>query len=655
MSILFGWYQRSTARRNALAKRTTIVTACRNRETNLSIAIKTWLNAGPAHIIVCDWGSDEPLSHSRLGIPLSSVQHVDIHRVEADRWVLTWAFNEVLSQVCTPFTLKLDCDHTISSDFFCNNDISANSFSRGHWRSQRSSQHYINGAFISCTELLQHVGYYDERITTYGWDDSDLYERLYESSTMATSLARGSIQHLDQHEEQRTSSQDVSQEARLANFLAIKKTKFLIARNRVLTRMLWPWNQELFNDRRRIREYFSGINCKEEGLIELATVRAFEQFYSQLGHDRYQSACDAYHAIISQDLNICAYRTSAYLAALILEKYAKACHARDDLQKNILRLCFLAGSTNQAQNEQRLQALACSQAESSAKVLSHSSGRAKLYIDAQHGLGNRLRAIASASSIAEATGKELVIVWQPDHHCQARFSDLFDYDGTVEEVSFLNSAASSCDQTYNYMSAEKGSCKNQQIDLALKGNLYIRSAFTLESPASNWDLENIFLRSLKVQSFIRGLTSAVRQDHDLSVHVRMAGGKNYDHLPYEHQSNWMEVDHKKIAEWRAKSHFSSFFKRIDQLISNGEVANLFVAADLPETYEEFRRRYGQRVTWLPREKNDRSAEQLQFALADAIMLSRTRLFLGSTWSSFSELAIRLANPGIRQEMSGIDF
>lgn len=655
MNAPISWNQSCPVGPISLAKQTTIVTACRNRETNLSTAIQSWLKLAPAHIIICDWGSEEPLCHHRLGIPPEHMQQVDIYRIESDRWVLTWAFNEVLSKVSSPFTLKLDCDHLISRDFFRKNAISANSFSRGHWRTQRSSQQYVNGAFFSCSELLQHVGYYDERITTYGWDDSDLYERLYESSTVASSLARGTINHLDQHEEQRTSCQDVSEETRLANFLGIKKTKFLIARNRILTRLLFPWNEGMFKERHRIRERFVGIDPKEEGLIEFATIRAFDQFYSQLGQGRYLSATDAYHNIISQDRNNKIYRTGAYLTASILEKYASACRANDSWQKNILRLAFLSGSTNQEQSDQRLQALACSQERGLAKVQVPFSSCAKLYIDAQHGLGNRLRAIASASVIAEATGKELVIIWQPDHHCQAGFRDLFDFSGPLEEVSFIDSSASFCERTYNYMSGEEGACKNEEIDLELRGNLYMRSAFTLESRVSSWDSSNAFLRSLKVHDFIHGLTSAVCQSYDLSVHIRMAGGKNYEHLLYEHQCNWTEEDHEKIAEWREKSHYLNFFRRIDQLIATGEISSIFVAADLPETYGEFRRRYGERITWLARQKNDRSAEQLQFALADAILLSRSRHFLGSTWSSFSELAMRLADPGVRQEMSGIDF
>jgi hypothetical protein len=80
-----------------------------------------------------------------------------------------------------------------------------------------------------------------------------------------------------------------------------------------------------------------------------------------------------------------------------------------------------------------------------------------------------------------------------------------------------------------------------------------------------------------------------------------------------------------------------------------------VAADRPETYDAFTARYGSRVAFLPRSAYGRSAEQLRYAMADAILLSRAPLMLGSTWSSFSELAMRLAPGGIAVEMSGKDF
>ena len=80
----------------------TIVTACRNREEHLRIAIQSWLELSPPQIIICDWGSKIPLTHERLGIERLA-NKVIIDRHEADHWILTWAFNEALSKVNTKF------------------------------------------------------------------------------------------------------------------------------------------------------------------------------------------------------------------------------------------------------------------------------------------------------------------------------------------------------------------------------------------------------------------------------------------------------------------------------------------------------------------------------------------------------------------------
>lgn len=655
-----------------LAANTTIVTACRNRESNLSEALATWIHTRPKKIIICDWGSEQPLSHERLGVPFGFADLVEIHRLEADRWILTWAFNEALSRVTTKFTLKLDCDHAITSDFFQRNLISYNSFARGHWRSQRSSQHYVNGAFLSCSDLLRESGYYDERITTYGWDDSDLYERLYDLSDYATTLAARTVYHLPQEEHERTAAQDVSKEALLANFLGMKKTEFLIARNRLLTRMQWPWTQDMFDRRIEIRSSFVGSKPKEQGLIEYATIRTFEMFYGWLGQDKYQPAIEAYQAIFEEDSSGSKGKSSAYLIPSIVTRYSTALDTNDILQQNILRLCLIAGSSVHAQVDARLETLALAQNADEAlqnveeyhpdresvrppQVSGVINKRQRVYVDAQHGLGNRLRAIASASVVAKLTDKELVIVWQPDFHCDARLSDLFKYDGPVEEESFVAEAEYLCDHVYNYMTAEEGSDKDELLDLSANGSIYVRSAFSVNYGSPDWNAEDRFLRSLIPHDIVTGLTMAIPNPSDLSVHIRMAGGAAVEDLPYERPDNWTQHDHEEIARWRQRCHFSKFFSRVDELIGAKNYRSIFVAADLPEVYQEFRSRYGDRVSWLHRKINDRSAEQLQYALADLILLSRAKHILGSNWSSFSEIAGRLAHDGVTRELCGVDF
>lgn len=54
---------------------------------------------------------------------------------------------------------------------------------------------------------------------------------------------------------------------------------------------------------------------------------------------------------------------------------------------------------------------------------------ALLIIDVQHGLGNRLRAMTSAATIAQCTGRDLVVVWRADHHCEGLISQVLEFGG----------------------------------------------------------------------------------------------------------------------------------------------------------------------------------------------------------------------------------
>ena len=289
--------------------------------------------------------------------------------------------------------------------------------------------------------------------------------------------------------------------------------------------------------------------------------------------------------------------------------------------------------------------------------------RAQLFIDARHGLGNRLRAIASAAAIAARTGRDLVIVWEPDAHCAARFGDLFRHDGPVIETPFPHIFALAGGRMWNYMEVEPGAKKDAPIladeapgtPPARQGDVYVRSAYPLISPHGCWAEEQAFLRSLRPVPEVLDLVRSVQGPNRVAAHVRMASGPGYEHLPWESPADWTSAGHAELLAWRARSHARYFMARIDALVADGLAGTLFLAADLPEIYEAFRARYGARLAFLPRDLYDRSSEQQRHALADMLLLGRAERFLGSTWSSFSDMARRLAPAPMTVEMSGQDF
>ncbi|MCP4825926.1 MAG: hypothetical protein GY892_17710 [Shimia sp.] len=282
----------------------------------------------------------------------------------------------------------------------------------------------------------------------------------------------------------------------------------------------------------------------------------------------------------------------------------------------------------------------------------------RLFIDVQHGLANRLRAMASAAVIAEQAGYELVVIWRPDHHCGCHLVDVLDYPGSIISDDMGDVCRRHASRVYNYMEIEPGAQVQAPILIDPdrdRGDIYVRSSDTLNSPLRRHMAEQQFLLSLRPVPAVMDLVGAVSHPFSISAHIRMATGRDFDHLPHEAPSNWPEHRHQELSAWRAQSHFSRFVNRIDTLIGTDPEATLFLAADLPDIYDVFAKRYADRLHILPRDLYDRSAQQLQYALADMLLLTLSRRFLGSVGSSFSDVTARLIDGRAPVERSGIDF
>ncbi|WP_058314801.1 glycosyltransferase [Cognatishimia activa] len=598
-----------------------LVTCSMNRSENLLKALRSWLPQSEiSELIIIDWGSDVPVAETLHKEGIFDPRIRLVRAPDEARWILSYAFNLGFRLAKFDKILKVDADIVLSDDFFDKNTLIEGSFIAGNWREAEQGQEHVNGFFYLHKNDLAEIGGFNEYITTYGWDDDDLYSRLDEIGIKRENVAPSTIKHLDHSDEER--SEDILGD--VPAFSAIDEirndTMFKIRRNRFIANVMPVWNGQ---------GGFIPLPLKQQPLAdETIEVRRVGWIDAEVPPH------------VEDDANFYAL---GELASWRLGKQVLGLE-RGQL-RSLLRKSF-------AEIEQQGLKNLLSQDVPTPEI---SVPRRKLFIDAQHGLGNRLRAIGSGAAVAEKTDRELVIVWEPDAHCEGRLSDLYEYDGAVEEVAFYKDAESRNCQLYNYMEIEDGAVKDAPITLDDGKDLYARAAYVLNSPLSSWEDENRFLQSLTPIEPVRALVDGVRKPNDVSAHVRMVGGSEYEHLAYESLDNWTAEGHAETEKWRKRSHFSHFLKRIDTLIKEGNAERIFLAADKPETYEAFQACYGDRVAYLPRELYDRSAEQLHYALADALLLGSSPLLLGSTWSSFSELAMRLSPQKMTIEMSGKDF
>lgn len=225
-----------------------IVTACMNRNSNLKKAMPSWLDLPVDEIIIVDWSSAEPVKETLKDI---KDKRVKVIRVEKEnKWVLTYAFNIGLRFARYSNVIKLDADIQVSRDFLSKNRPNLKTLVRGNWKAavdeDKHDQKFVNGSFVAPKEALKIVGYYNEFIRSYGWDDSDIYNRLVtQSGLISKYIASSTILHLEQKQEERLAHQALAKHEFLDRFPA---TEFYNMRNKFITALYDEWKAEMLTD-----------------------------------------------------------------------------------------------------------------------------------------------------------------------------------------------------------------------------------------------------------------------------------------------------------------------------------------------------------------------------------------------------------------------
>jgi hypothetical protein len=298
-----------------------------------------------------------------------------------------------------------------------------------------------------------------------------------------------------------------------------------------------------------------------------------------------------------------------------------------------------------------------------------------LVVHVMHGLGNRLRALASAMAFAASTGRILVVVWERDAHCGALLGDLFELHaprGLVVVDQFplrwaqfghirAQDAVWRDWDAYNYMAMEGGGAlKDAPVVDDPSKHIYFKSAYVLVAAAgrlTGWELANVQLARLRPVARVTALVeahvaAAAFDDNTVGVHMRSLGLDEESGI--DALREYGADDSGVLSYWRARSRPATFHREMSALVDADPATRFFVASDSAAAVEEARRLFPGRVDSMKGAACDgRRTECLQTALADMIVLGRTRRMLGSPWSSFTEGARRFGCREVR--VAGTDF
>jgi hypothetical protein len=282
----------------------------------------------------------------------------------------------------------------------------------------------------------------------------------------------------------------------------------------------------------------------------------------------------------------------------------------------------------------------------------------QLYVLCNAGLANRLHAIAGAKHIAGQTGRQLKVWWPVNHHLGAPFKRLFEnqFDFVLkDEIDALLTTENrvkvyncghdlehtNVDEHYNVMG-------DDEDEIVVIKSWYIPK-FKHVRHKSLMPYVVRFLRELEPVDEIKALVARntwPAQHPVVGLHIRYSDFKPGDTTAWDDQ----------ITARYARSNVAAFVKCVHRIRSVPELSDtqFFVASPNPEIEKLFHHNYG--AVYLPKTSLGRSSVlSMREAVADLLLLSRTRFILGSDYSQYSMMASELGCvPLVKVGMPGSD-
>lgn len=161
----------------------TLIAACQNRKKSLAFTLPSWDAVKEIdEIVLVDWGSD---SHQWEDLPLLDALiregRLSFIRVpDAGDWVLSRAYNLAAKFATSKYILRVDCDTHLDPNFIRSHPKPGpKEYYTVGWGTERNeNEQKLRGVWLTLKANYFKIGGYDERITEYGYEDTDLYERF---------------------------------------------------------------------------------------------------------------------------------------------------------------------------------------------------------------------------------------------------------------------------------------------------------------------------------------------------------------------------------------------------------------------------------------------------------------------------------------------
>lgn len=257
------------------------------------------------------------------------------------------------------------------------------------------------------------------------------------------------------------------------------------------------------------------------------------------------------------------------------------------------------------------------------------------------GLANRMRAIASVTTLAEKTHSGLDVIWFQDWALNAPFSRLFEPISCVH-LSMRNASLGDflfCDRPRKhnlfvprlfqlfafddciYERSFYSLIKNGfdfEAWMYKKNNVYMASYSAFQQYESDL-ISKLFVPIEEIRHKVN-IQSCLFTENVIGVHVRRG-------------DNVWSIE---------QSPLQLFYEKLDLEIDNNERTIIYLATDSEEVKVKMKERYGQRVSFQANSADRSSVSGIQDGIVDMYTLAKTKKIYGSFQSSFSEMAAQIS-------------
>ncbi len=177
-----------------------------NRNDNVAKNLPNWLEQKFDELILMDWSSEPPVT---LVAGVFDDPRVRVVRVEGQKnFIRAWAQNVATRMARYNRVFKCDSDVVLTGDFFGSHPLQKGEFWVGDWMQGRDfNERHLHGDTYYHIDDFDLVNGYDERIGSYGHDDTNLKDRMVLAGLRKRVFSYNQMHHQPHDNTKRTSNQ----------------------------------------------------------------------------------------------------------------------------------------------------------------------------------------------------------------------------------------------------------------------------------------------------------------------------------------------------------------------------------------------------------------------------------------------------------------